>query len=275
VKASKDTEEFEGTALDFDQAAHLQQLGEALYQAGRCALYPAVFIAVSVGLRRGEVMGLRWQDVNLEKDVLSVRQNLTVNNGEPFITTPKTKSAIRDIPIPPSLHITLETHKAKQAELAKARGATLQASDLVFATALGTATHPANLGRALNSILEWSNPESIEHEIRGKRGESRKYTLEERLRVIDRQYRPNLTAIIHSGKPLPQITPHDLRHTGGTLMLRRGMPIEVVSKILGHARVSITMDTYRHVSYQEKHAAMVDLFEHRLPAPVISAVPLN
>ncbi len=275
VKASKDTEEFEGTALDFDQVAHLQQLGEALYEAGRCTLYPAIFAAAALGLRRGEVMGLRWQDIDLERNVLSVRQNLTASKGLPFVTTPKTKNSIRDIPIPPSLRVVLEIHKAVQAKLTLNRGDKWQASSFVFATELGTPTHPANLGRALSSILEWSNPAPIEHKVRGKTSDSRAYTLEERLRVIDRQYRPNLLAIIHTGKPLPRISPHDLRHTAGTLMLRRGVPVEVVSKILGHARVSITLDVYRHVSDLEKRAQIVDLFEHRLPAPVVAAVPIN
>jgi integrase len=58
-------------------------------------------------------------------------------------------------------------------------------------------------------------------------------------------------------------------------MLRRGMPVEVVSKILGHARVSITMDTYRHVLESEMRAEMVDLFEKPVPVRNVVFVPLN
>ena len=275
VKSAKNTEEFEGTALDFDQVARLQQLGEALYEAGRCVLYPAIFTAAALGLRRGEVMGLRWQDIDLKRGILSVCQNLTENNGVPFISTPKTKNSIRDIPIPPSLHAVLELHKTRQAEQVRKAGLIWQASSPAFATELGTLTHPANLRRALNGLIEWSNPEAIERKIEGKPNETRKITLKQRMRVIDRQYRPKLEAIIYSGKPLPQISPHDLRHTAGTLMLRRGMPVEVVSKILGHARVSITMDVYRHVLDSEKRAVMVDLFEYQLPKPVVNVAPLN
>ena len=43
-------------------------------------------------------------------------------------------------------------------------------------------------------------------------------------------------------------------------MLRRGMPIEVVSRILGHASISITMNVYIHVSESEKRITLVDLF---------------
>jgi integrase len=56
-------------------------------------------------------------------------------------------------------------------------------------------------------------------------------------------------------------------------MLRRGVPVEVVSRILGHARVSITLDIYRHVLDREKQAVMVDLFA--TPLPVRQAQPMT
>ena len=64
-----------GVVLDFDQKARLHELGEALYTAGVCALWPALFAAFSIGLRRSEVMGLRWEDVNLEASGSSHEKN--------------------------------------------------------------------------------------------------------------------------------------------------------------------------------------------------------
>lgn len=78
-----------------------------------------------------------------------------------------------------------------------------------------------------------------------------------------------------SGESLPDIKPHDLRHTAATLMLRRKVPVEVVSKILGHARVSITLDIYRHVMDNETRALMVDLFEAPLTERVLPSIGLN
>ena len=49
-----------------------------------------------------------------------------------------------------------------------------------------------------------------------------------------------------------------LTHTVRTLMLRRGMPLEVISRILGHAKVSISLGVYRHVLESEKRAEMID-----------------
>ena len=58
-------------------------------------------------------------------------------------------------------------------------------------------------------------------------------------------------------------------------MLRRGMPIAVVSRILGHASISITMDVYRHVPESEKRAVMVDLFPDPVPTRVAITPPIN
>jgi integrase len=46
---------------------------------------------------------------------------------------------------------------------------------------------------------------------------------------------------------LPRIRPHDLRHTAATLLLARGVPVKVVSEMLGHANVGITLSIYGHV----------------------------
>lgn len=61
--------------------------------------------------------------------------------------------------------------------------------------------------------------------------------------------------------PTSRRSPHDLRHTDVTLALKRGVPVKVVSKIVGHASVSITLDTYRHVFENEKRAQVVDLLD--------------
>lgn len=53
------------------------------------------------------------------------------------------------------------------------------------------------------------------------------------------------------------------------------MPVEVVSKVLGHARVSITLDVYRQVLDNERRAAVVDLFEQAPVVPPAPAVSLN
>ena len=270
-----------GIALDFHEAARLHELGEALYAAGSCRLWPAIFTALSVGLRRGEVMGLRWQDVDLEHGVLMIRKNLTVNEGQLLLDKPKTARSTRDIPMPSSLKAMLTAHREAMILESAAIGQVLTGETPVFATALGTFTQPDNLGTILSNIIQWSNPAPLERKVRvrGKNGAiagSRKIvTLEQRMKAIPREHRAKLEAIIYAGAPLPTISPHDLRHTAGTLMLRRGMPIAVVSRILGHASISITMDVYRHVPESEKRAVMVDLFPDPVPTRVAITPPIN
>ena len=249
-----------GIALDFAQMSRLHELGLALWDAGVCRLFPAIFTAASLGLRRGEVMALRWEDIDLKKDVLKVRQNVTRGESGMEMGQPKTRHSRRDIPIPLSLKALLLKHLERQkAEQALAMDA-WQDSGAVFATLQGRFTHPDNLKRSLQHILKWSDPALFSKKS---------------LRAISIASRAKLEAIIMSGERLPDIKPHDLRHTAATLMLRRKVPVEVVSKILGHARVSITLDVYRHVLDNEARAVMVDLFETPLPERVAASMSLN
>jgi integrase len=223
-------------------------------------LFPAIFAAASLGLRRAEVFGLRWQDLDLEKGVLWIRQTVTTPDAKPHLGEPKTKHSKRDIPIPPTLKNILLAHRERQ-RLERER-ATEAWHDIgaVFATELGEYTHPDNFNRALTKVCEWSDPGRL---------------TDKRLTAIPVKARSKLKAVITSGESLPDLTPHDLRHTAATLMLRRGVPVEVVSRILGHARVSITLDIYRHVLDSEKQAVMVDLFDTPLPVRQPQPMTLN
>jgi integrase len=278
--------EHPGIALDFDQVARFQELGETLYAAGICQLWFALFAAVSIGLRRGEVMGLRWCDVDFERDLLYIRQNLTSPGGKIEMRPTKTVTGQRDILMPASLKAALKRQQMAQASVYEASGQVMLESSPVFATALGTYTHPDNLDRALKDLLRWSDPEAKpgakkrEQKIISKpslisvEGQPRT-NLERRMLAIPRDHRVHLEAVIRADKPLPLISPHDLRHTAGTLMLRRGVPIEVVSKTLGHADIAITYRVYRHVLESERRQHVVDLFDTPFPERPSRVIPVN
>lgn len=269
VTSSKESDgQRAGIALDHDQSNRLRDLGEALYEAGGCRLWNAVFTALSIGLRRGEVMGLRWQDVNLETNTIHVRQNLTDVDGQPQLGSPKTPQSIRDIPIPPSLRLTLERQRRAMLNEASIRGETLCEESPVFATTLGGYTHPSNLSRAVASLVTWSNSQSKANVDRKRSGVARRTLnvtraeLDRKLKSVELSHRPRIAAIIHGGQPLPKISPHDLRHTFATLWLRHrgGQDVARLSKILGHTKVSVTLDIYRHVLESELQSSVVDLF---------------
>jgi integrase len=152
----------------------------------------------------------------------------------------------------------LERHQTEQAAERRAAREPWQDSDFDFATTLGSPTHPATLYRTLQSLLAWSDPASLEPKKIHRRNHSPLGF--QRLMNVPLEHRVSLETLIRSGKALPHLRPHDLRHTAATLMLRAGMSIDVVSKILGHAKISITTDIYRQVSLEEKRAKMIDLF---------------
>jgi integrase len=249
-----------GIALDEVQMTRLHELGLALYEAGVARLFPAIFTAACLGLRRGEVMALRWEDIDLEKNILRVRRSLSINEAKPVLGDLKTRHSKRDIPLPLSLKNLLLLHQERQ-KLERERAETAwHDTGAIFATETGDYTHPFNLKRALTNLHEWSDSDIV---------------TDKRLLVIPVKARAKLRAIVEADKPLPDLSPHDLRHTAATLMLKRKVPVEVVSRILGHARVSITMDIYRHVLDSEKHTAMPDLFDAPLPIREVPVLTLN
>lgn len=60
-------------------------------------------LVIFTGMRRGEVLALRWEDLSVEENLIHVKRNVTYTNNQPFIGTPKTKSGYRSIPILPDL----------------------------------------------------------------------------------------------------------------------------------------------------------------------------
>jgi integrase len=254
--------EHPGQALDFEQAARLRALGQVLFEAGLSRLWPALFCCLSVGLRRGEVMALRWCDIDLEQAELRVAQNLTAQKGKGVVVgATKTTSSQRQVLLPGSLVVVLRAHQVQLRAELEASGLPWRDDGPVFPTVNGHYTHPDNLDRSLSSLLRWSNPEATSsYKGDNPRPMRERSPLERRLKVVAVAHRALVAAMVTAGPVLPDISPHDLRHTAGTLMLRRGVPIEVVSKTLGHADISITYRVYRHVLESEKRQHVVDLF---------------
>ncbi len=236
-------------ALNPDQAARLHTIGAALYDAGLCRLWPALFLALGMGLRRGEVMGLKWADVDLERGTLRVRQTRVMDVEGIVNGSPKTTNSRRELHLPGSVTALLKQHRDAQKAERQAAGNAWQEGGVLFAIALGEWTHPDNLNRALCAVLDWTDPTRA-----GQDGRGNVWTR------VPREMRAGLKAAVLAGERLPGISPHDLRHTYATLALRHGVPVEVVSKNLGHGSPAITLTVYRHVLDDELRATVVDLF---------------
>ncbi len=182
--------------------------GEELrsFLAGTSAdrLYAAYLLLATTGMRRGEALGLRWTDLNLEAGQASVRQTVIAVHHVVQLGTPKTAKGRRTVSLDAVTVTALREHRKRQAAERLQMGAGWHDLDLVFPRIDGTPLHPERFSRSFN----------------------------DRVRQLG----------------LPRIRLHDLRHGWATLALSAGVHPKVVQERLGHANISITLDTYSHVA---------------------------
>jgi len=130
--------------------------------------YNFFFTAAYTGLRRGEVLGLRWCDIDLDKSTLSVVQSLQqLQSGEYVFAPPKSEKSRRQIALSPSLVILLWEHRLKQEHTWRLLGKPLLPTDLVFSHPDGRPLRPNSVTRALKGIGESLSLKGIRlHDLR-------------------------------------------------------------------------------------------------------------
>jgi integrase len=131
------------------------QEGRQLLAAARDnRLWAAYELAIRIGLRRGELLGLRWSDVDLYEGVLTVRQALQRVGGELLIVAPKTQRSARRVALPAECVTALRAQRAQQIADQKAAGDSWKgaAQGLVFTTKNGTPIEPRNLNRSFAAL---------------------------------------------------------------------------------------------------------------------------
>jgi len=111
-------------------------------------------VAVALGLRQGEILGLRWSDVDVEASTLRVAQALQRVNGRLEFVEPKSRRSRRTIPMPPTVARALRAHRSRQLEERIAVGPRWRESDLVFTTSIGTPLDSRNVTRRFQAALE-------------------------------------------------------------------------------------------------------------------------
>jgi integrase len=172
-------------------------------------------VIAMTGMRRGEAIGLRWSDVDLENTRLSVRRALIPINREVVVSEPKTIKGRRVIALDPGTVKVLKGQAARQLDEHREWDEAWVETGLVFTAENGAALDPESVTRYFRQAVAKSM--------------------------------------------LPPIRLHDLRHTHATLALQAGIHPKVVSERLGHATISITLDTYSHAipAMQEEAAALI------------------
>jgi integrase len=200
---------FEGQTLSPEDA-------RALLDAAKGERFEALYTAaLAVGLRMGEALGLRWQDVNLDRRSLTVNRILErIGRGHGStlqLVEPKTSRSRRTVNLSEAAVRALRAHKVRQLEERLAAGLRWQDSGLVFPNSLGKPLDPHELHNGFKALLT-------------KAG-------------------------------LPNIRFHDLRHSAASLMLAQGIPLRSIQDILGHSSIALTANLYAHVGEQLRREA--------------------
>ncbi|WP_251059221.1 MULTISPECIES: tyrosine recombinase XerC, partial [unclassified Streptomyces] len=111
-------------------------------------------LALHTGLRKGELLGLRWEDLNLNAGTASIRRTLQRTNAGGLTTLPtKTRASERRIALPARCLQSLKHHREQQQQERNTAGAEWQQSAYVFTTPQGRPIDPANLTRTFTTLL--------------------------------------------------------------------------------------------------------------------------
>ncbi|GGX16901.1 tyrosine-type recombinase/integrase [Streptomyces chartreusis] len=116
-------------------------------------LYAAFVLAIAMGLRRGEIVGLRWSDLDLDNRVLYVRQQTQRRRGVLYDDDPKSRRR-RAVPLPALCIAPLRWHRLRQAAARTKAGERWHESDYVFATRTGRQVEPRNIYRSFTRVAE-------------------------------------------------------------------------------------------------------------------------
>lgn len=175
-----------------------------------------IVLAAAMGLRRGEILGLKWDKIDFEKSEMHIHRALTYTKKTGLkMGEPKSHEGYRTLAIPPEIKKLLQRHKKRQN------------SDKEF---FGGEYHNRKPFENLVVCKDNGQP------------------------YVPGSFSNTVMRAIKT-KGLPETSLHPLRHSYATLLLKYGVDIKIVSSILGHSRTSFTQDTYQHTLDEMKQGA--------------------
>lgn len=125
-------------------------------------------VGLALGLRKGEALGLRWEDVDLDGKRLTVRHQLQRIRGEGLVLRPpKTARSRRTLPLPEPVIAALKAHRVKQLQERLLSGGRWRETGHVFTTSIGTPIEPANVNKMFAALVAASGvPKRRVHDTR-------------------------------------------------------------------------------------------------------------
>jgi integrase len=178
-------------------------------------LYAAFVVLIFYGLRRGEALGLRWDDIDFDAGTIQVRQQLQRIRGQLLLSPLKTRAGQRDLPLLDVVSQALKLQAERQTAYRADMGAAWPNTGLVFTTRTGRPIEPRNLVRSFRRICDTN-----------------------KIRIIK---------------------VHHLRHTVGSLLKDLGVPARDAQTILGHTRISTTLEIYTSTDEEARRDALTRL----------------
>jgi integrase len=145
------------------EARHLDRddVVKVLETAKSSRYHPALVLIASTGLRRGEALALKWDNVDLTKGALRVAATIARVDGKLTITEPKTARSRRQIPLSKPVVAMLREHRLRQKQERLRAGNQWRENGLVFTTEFGTSVDPRNLLRVIEAAAETAGVEDV------------------------------------------------------------------------------------------------------------------
>ena len=210
-----------------------EQTTAFLVEARKTKHFTAYFLALNTGLRRGELLGLRWQDIDMKNGTLSVKQALVRVEGGLKFQEPKTKLSKRTIGISKAVIEELKAHRKEQQDnMKEAKDSYNKENNLIFCNELGEPICPRAFTKHFARVIDRHNKQI------DKKAEKEKLTDADILKA-----------------KIPKINFHGLRHTFATLCLQQGTDPRTIQEALGHHKVAFTLDIYSGVTDKMKQEA--------------------
>jgi integrase len=175
-----------------------------------------VSLALATGMRKGELLSLRWDNVSLEEGTIQVQHTVDRLPGYGlYESDPKTDASRSSIVLPDYIVGLLKQHRIRQAEIRHQAGDKWKNLNLIFTNKEGGFLIPTRINEPFNK------------------------------------------AVAAAG--LPPMRFHDLRHSAATILLAMEIHPKVVQELLGHSKISTTMDLYSHALPTMQRSAMKEM----------------
>jgi integrase len=199
--------------------------------------WPLFTVLLGTGTRIGECLGLRWEDLDFDKRLISINHSVVyypdrqAKGSVMRISLPKTRAGIRTIPMLDVVKDAFDIEREEQAE----NGGNSQVLDgmsgFVFCNRFGEIHNPQTVNATIRRITKSYNAEEV---LNAKK-----------------QHREPII--------LPEFSCHHLRHTFATRLCETETNLKVIQSVMGHASIETTMDIYAEATDRKKQESFEDL----------------